>query len=130
MICLIELVKDVLFYCNCPNVLFVLTCSGLCCSLMQRTFGFLQTVKVQFNILMDANYYVQVPLAETNHCASLNGSNDHLQRQWRNVVLEHMHQLLSGDEGGIQRCIRDALLFHPENGCNMTAKVCAVIQTL
>ncbi|KAK6246286.1 hypothetical protein QUC31_001057 [Theobroma cacao] len=64
----------------------------------------------------------QVPLAETNHCASLNGSNDHLQRQWRNVVLEHMHQLLSGDEGGIQRCIRDALLFHPENGCNVTAK--------
>ncbi|KAK8576534.1 hypothetical protein V6N13_032455 [Hibiscus sabdariffa] len=29
---------------------------------------------------------------------------------------------LSGDEGGIQRCIQDALLFHRENGCNVTFK--------
>ncbi|XP_022773312.1 PHD finger protein EHD3-like isoform X2 [Durio zibethinus] len=33
-----------------------------------------------------------------------------------------MHQLLSGDEGGIKHCIQDALLFHRENGCNVTVK--------
>ncbi|XWS15187.1 hypothetical protein CRYUN_Cryun35bG0072800 [Craigia yunnanensis] len=64
----------------------------------------------------------QVALPGTNHHASLSDSNERLQRQWRNVVLEHMHQLLSGDEGGIQRCIQDALLFHRENGCNVTVK--------
>ncbi|GLT77932.1 hypothetical protein SLA2020_494860 [Shorea laevis] len=36
------------------------------------------------------------------------------QRQWRNVVLEHMYHSLSDEEGGIQCCIRDALAFHPE----------------
>ncbi|XVE55254.1 hypothetical protein DITRI_Ditri03aG0144600 [Diplodiscus trichospermus] len=64
----------------------------------------------------------QVVLPGTNHHAVLNGSNDCRQRQWRNVVLEHMHQLLGGNEGGIQRCIQDALLFHQENGCNVTVK--------
>lgn len=71
--------------------------------------------------------FEQVSLPGTNHCASLNGSNDHLQRQWRNVVLEQMHQLLSGDEGGIKHCIQDALLFQQENSCNVIAKVCVVI---
>ncbi|TYI82929.1 hypothetical protein E1A91_D05G255500v1 [Gossypium mustelinum] len=33
-----------------------------------------------------------------------------------------MHQFLSDDEGGIRRCIQDALLFHQENGCNVTVK--------
>ena len=78
-------------------------------------------------MLMDANYFEQVALLGTNHRASLSCSNERPQRQWRNVVLEHMHQFLSGDEGGIQRCIQDALLFHRENGCNVTVKVCAVI---
>ncbi|GMI90840.1 hypothetical protein like AT1G77250 [Hibiscus trionum] len=54
----------------------------------------------------------------TDHC----DSNNHLPRKWRNVVLEHMHQLLSGDEGGIQSCIQDALLFHQGNACNVTVK--------
>ena len=77
-------------------------------------------------MLMDANYFEQVALHGTNHRA-LNGSNDRLQRQWRNVVLKHMYQLLNGDEGGIQRCIQDALSFHEENVCNVIVKVCAVI---
>ncbi|KAE8659005.1 AMP-dependent synthetase and ligase family protein [Hibiscus syriacus] len=66
----------------------------------------------------------QVTLPRTDHCDSLNDKNYCPQRKWRNVnvVLEHMHQLLSGDEGGIQRCIQDALLFHRENGCNVTFK--------
>ncbi|XVE95570.1 hypothetical protein REPUB_Repub02eG0109600 [Reevesia pubescens] len=64
----------------------------------------------------------QAALPGRDHCASLNDSNYCLQRKWRNVVLEHMHQLLSGDEGGIQRCIQDALFFHRENGCNMIVK--------
>ncbi|KAL5776818.1 hypothetical protein ACOSP7_009744 [Xanthoceras sorbifolium] len=43
------------------------------------------------------------------------------QRHWRNVVLEHLYQSLSDDEGGIQNCIREALGCHPE--INYTAKV-------
>ncbi|XWS25070.1 hypothetical protein CRYUN_Cryun27aG0039500 [Craigia yunnanensis] len=66
----------------------------------------------------------KVALPGTDHCASLNDSNYRLQRKWRNVVLEHMHQLLSGDEGGIKCCIQDALLFHRENGCNVIVKDC------
>ncbi|KAG4200834.1 hypothetical protein ERO13_A05G238800v2 [Gossypium hirsutum] len=64
----------------------------------------------------------QVTLPFTDHCASLNDSNYRLQRKWRNVVLENMHQFLSGDEGGIRRCIQDALVFHQENDCNVTVK--------
>ncbi|MFQ6639834.1 hypothetical protein Gotur_015236, partial [Gossypium turneri] len=64
----------------------------------------------------------QVSLPFTDHCASLNDSNYRLQRKWRNVVLENMHQFLSDDEGGIRRCIQDALLFHQENDCNVTVK--------
>ncbi|GMI78373.1 hypothetical protein like AT1G77250 [Hibiscus trionum] len=76
-------------------------------------------VKVQYGGKASTN---QVALPGTDHCASLNDKNYRQQRKWRNVVLEHMHQLLSGDEGGIQRCIQDALLFHRENGCNVTFK--------
>ncbi|XVF37001.1 hypothetical protein REPUB_Repub19eG0107200 [Reevesia pubescens] len=64
----------------------------------------------------------KVTLPGTDHRASLNDSNYRLHRKWRNVVLEHMHQLLHGDEGGIQRCIQDALLFHRENDCNAALK--------
>ncbi|XP_016699858.2 PHD finger protein EHD3 isoform X1 [Gossypium hirsutum] len=64
----------------------------------------------------------QVTLPFTDHCASLNDFNYRLQRKWRNVVLENMHQFLNGDEGGIRRCIQDALLFHQENDCNVTVK--------
>ncbi|KAK8646951.1 hypothetical protein V6N13_120715 [Hibiscus sabdariffa] len=64
----------------------------------------------------------QVTHALTDHFDSLNDLNNCLPKKWRNVVLEHMHQLLSGDEGGIQSCIQDALLFHQENACNVTVK--------
>ncbi|KAK9023617.1 hypothetical protein V6N11_003829 [Hibiscus sabdariffa] len=64
----------------------------------------------------------QVTHALTDHFDSLNDSNNCLPRKWRNVVLEHMHQLLSGDEGGVQSCIQDALLFHQENACDVTVK--------
>ncbi|KHG16100.1 Cysteine--tRNA ligase [Gossypium arboreum] len=67
-------------------------------------------------------YEQKVTLPFTDHCASLNDSNYRLQRKWRNVVLENMHQFLSGDEGGIRRCIQDALVFHQENDCNVTVK--------
>ncbi|XVE60255.1 hypothetical protein DITRI_Ditri05aG0114300 [Diplodiscus trichospermus] len=66
----------------------------------------------------------QVAPLGTDHCTSLNNSNYSLQKKWRNVVLEHMNQSLSGDEGGIKRCIQDALLFHQQNGCNVTVKDC------
>ncbi|GAV80554.1 PHD domain-containing protein [Cephalotus follicularis] len=44
------------------------------------------------------------------------------QIRWRNVVLEHIYQSLSDEEGGIQGCIRDALVFHLETDCTATVK--------
>ncbi|KAK3230541.1 hypothetical protein Dsin_002422 [Dipteronia sinensis] len=43
------------------------------------------------------------------------------QRHCRSVVLEHLYQSLSDDEGGIQSCIREAIVFPPE--INYTMKV-------
>lgn len=40
----------------------------------------------------------------------------------RNVVLEHMYKSFEG-EGGLQECIRDALVFPPENGGSSAVKV-------
>lgn len=45
------------------------------------------------------------------------------ERSWK-IVLEHMYQSLSDDEGGMQRCIRDVLQCGPETGTN--TKVCTV----
>lgn len=59
-------------------------------------------------------------------CLPLNGSDYCSKRPWRNVVLEHMYQSLSDDEGGIQGCIRDALVFYPRSDHMSTVKVCAV----
>lgn len=71
----------------------------------------------------------------TESQVSMNGLNDHLQRQWRNVVLEHMYQSVNDEEGGMQRCIRDAMAFSPDissaemvkesNACNDHTKECS-----
>ncbi|KAF2296677.1 hypothetical protein GH714_001116 [Hevea brasiliensis] len=42
---------------------------------------------------------------------SLDGSNDVSHKQSRNFVLESIYQSLKNDKGGIQGCIRDALLM-------------------
>ncbi|KAJ9146231.1 hypothetical protein P3X46_028521 [Hevea brasiliensis] len=46
--------------------------------------------------------------------SSLDGSNDVLRKQCRNVVLERIYQSLNDKEGGIQGCIRDALMMTVE----------------
>lgn len=70
-------------------------------------------------MVIDSNSCEQVSL-------HLNGSDYCSQRPWRNIVLEHMYQSLSDEEGGIQGCIRDALVFNPDIGHTVTVKVCAV----
>ncbi|XP_015885779.3 PHD finger protein EHD3 [Ziziphus jujuba] len=68
----------------------------------------------------------QVMVIGSNSCEQvflhLNGSDYCSQRPYRNVVLEHLYQSLSDDEGGIQGCIRDALEFYPDIGRVMTVK--------
>ncbi|CAK9138488.1 unnamed protein product [Ilex paraguariensis] len=64
----------------------------------------------------------QVSLARRSSRAFMNGSKDSSLKQWRNIVLEQMCQQISGSEGGLQECIRDALIFHPENGCTNADK--------
>ena len=58
-------------------------------------------------------------------CLPMNGSDDCSQRHWRDFILEQICQSLSDDEGGIQRCIREALVNNPEIDCTMTVKVYA-----
>jgi len=50
----------------------------------------------------------------------MNGSDDFSQRHWRNAVSEQIYRSLSDDEGGIQGCIREALVINPEIDCMMT----------
>lgn len=47
----------------------------------------------------------------------------HLLQNFRDVVLEHLYQSFSDDEGGVQGCIREALLSHPEMDRATTVKV-------
>ena len=58
-------------------------------------------------------------------CLPMNGSDDCSQRHCRNVVLEQIYQSLSDDEGGIQGCIREALVTNREIDCMITVKVYA-----
>lgn len=44
-------------------------------------------------------------------------------QNFRDVVLEHLYQSFSDDEGGVQGCIREALLSYPEMDRATTVKV-------
>ncbi|XP_030933927.1 PHD finger protein EHD3-like isoform X1 [Quercus lobata] len=74
-----------------------------------------QTVKERCGMVKGSNSSEQV-------CPPMNGSDDCSQRHCRNVVLEQIYQSLSDDEGGIQRCIREALVTNREIDCMMTVK--------
>lgn len=46
--------------------------------------------------------------------SSVETADKNTDQNLRDVVLEHLYQSFSDDEGGIQGCIREALLSHPE----------------
>ncbi|KAJ7965486.1 Methyl-CpG-binding domain-containing protein 9 [Quillaja saponaria] len=52
----------------------------------------------------------------------VNNSGDCSHRNWGNVVLKHMHQLLGDDKGGIQGCIREAIIYSPKISCTTSFK--------
>lgn len=54
---------------------------------------------------------------------STNVSHECSVKDWRKVVLEQMYQSLSETEGGLQDCIRDALVFNHERSCTSSIKV-------
>lgn len=64
--------------------------------------GFLKRLKEPVGMVIHNSSCEQVHL-------QLNSSDDCSKRHWRNAILEHMYQSLSGDEGGVQVCIREAL---------------------
>ncbi|KAM3730810.1 hypothetical protein ACB098_12G114500 [Castanea mollissima] len=72
-----------------------------------------QTVKERCGMVKGSNSSEQV-------CLPMNGSDNCSQRHCRNVVLEQIYQSLSDDEGGIQGCIREALVTNREIDCMMT----------
>ncbi|XP_059631732.1 PHD finger protein EHD3-like [Cornus florida] len=64
----------------------------------------------------------QVSFQRMKPCTTKNGLNDCPLEHWRHTVLEHIYQSLVESDGGIQGCIRDALVFHPESSCTTAAK--------
>lgn len=56
---------------------------------------------------------------------SSHASHDCSLKHQRNIVLERISQSLD-TEGGLKKCIQDALAFHPGNGSGNTVKVCEV----
>jgi hypothetical protein len=87
-------------------------------TLYETVFEILQTLKEPYASVIDNSSSEQVRFP-------MNGSDDCSQRHWRNVVLEHMYQSLSDDEGGIQGCVREALSINPKIDCTLTIKVYA-----
>ncbi|XP_074371242.1 PHD finger protein EHD3-like [Apium graveolens] len=53
---------------------------------------------------------------------STNVSHECSVKDWPKVVLEQMYQSLSETEGGLQDCIRDALVFNHERSCTSSIK--------
>lgn len=85
-------------------------------TLYQTIFEILQNLKEPCGTIIKkkSSELVSLPMDVLDDCS---------QRHWRNVVLEHMCQSLSDDEGGIQRCIRKALVTNQGIDCMTTVKV-------
>ncbi|CAL0317948.1 unnamed protein product [Lupinus luteus] len=49
-----------------------------------------------------------------------NPSKNHSHGHWRNVVLNHLYNSLGGSNGGIEGCIREALMNYPKTSCAPT----------
>lgn len=86
-------------------------------------FFLLQTVKEPLDMRFRNSSCNQASLVRMDSHASTNGSDDSSIKDWRKIVLEQMYQSLNETEGGLQECIRDALVFHPQGGCTSTIKV-------
>ncbi|XP_027333007.1 PHD finger protein EHD3-like isoform X2 [Abrus precatorius] len=46
-----------------------------------------------------------------------NTSKDYSHGHWGNVVLKHLYHSLGNDNGGMEWCIREALISHPKTNC-------------
>lgn len=86
-------------------------------------FLLLQTIKEPLDMRFRNSSCNQASLVRMDSHASTNGSDDSSIKDWRKIVLEKMYQSLNETEGGLQECIRDALVFHPQGGCTSTIKV-------
>ncbi|KAI4307217.1 hypothetical protein L6164_030428 [Bauhinia variegata] len=52
----------------------------------------------------------------------VNGSEEYSHGPWGNIVLRHLYQSLGDDKGGIEGCIRKALMHRPKASCATTVK--------
>lgn len=52
-----------------------------------------------------------------------NTENDCANIHWGNDVLKHSYQSLGNVDGGIEGCIRQALVQHPQRSCAATVMV-------
>ena len=55
--------------------------------------------------------------------ALCNTSDDCSHGQWGNIVLKHLYQSLGDGNGGIEGCIREALIHYPKHNHTTTVMV-------
>lgn len=83
----------------------------------QSMFDFLQRLKEPVGTAIQNNSCEQVHL-------QTNSSDACSDRHWRNAVLESMCQSLGDDEGGVQACIREAIVHFQDIDHTTRVKVC------
>uniref|UniRef100_A0A5B6YGM8 PHD-type domain-containing protein n=1 Tax=Davidia involucrata TaxID=16924 RepID=A0A5B6YGM8_DAVIN len=81
-----------------------------------------QTVKEPSDMVLHNSSCDRVGFRRMRSHAIMNGSDDCPPKHWRNFVLEYMYQSLGQSEGGLQGCIRDALVLHSESSGTTTVK--------
>lgn len=69
------------------------------------------------------DYFLLQVVKKPCDLASGNTSDDCSHGRWRNIVLEHLSQSLGDGNGGIDGCIREALIHHPKLTRATTATV-------
>lgn len=106
---------------SCSEEKLLLDCNsdGQVTNKVSSFFGFLQSIKEPDLRGSSCN---QVSHVIMDSHTSTNASHDCSVKDWRKVVLEQMYQSLNETEGGLQDCIRDALVFHQEGSCTSSIK--------
>lgn len=58
-----------------------------------------------------------------------NTSEDYSHDRWGNVVLKHLYHSLGNNNGGMEWCIREAIISHPKISCVTTITIGPTVRT-
>ncbi|KAJ1387358.1 Zinc finger, PHD-type [Sesbania bispinosa] len=96
-----------------------------------RTYKRRKHVKSSSKSKVQGSYIERVEAAAASHVANQvvkepcdvalgNAADDYSHGHWGKVVLKHLYQSLGDGNGGIEGCIREALIHHPKISCATT----------